>query len=105
VEVVRESFAQDVDATEAEIMAVVLTPPHQLISAEKSSLPAWKQLPTRYQVFDNDRMIYPDTQRQRQFAERMNAISISLNSSHASLVSYPDQIAELILNATKGMTG
>jgi hypothetical protein len=103
VEVVRESFAQDVDATEAEIMAVVLTPPHQLISAEKSGPPAWKQLPIWYQVSDNDRMIYPDIQ--RQFAERMNATTISLNSSQASLVSYPDQIAELILNATKGMTG
>jgi hypothetical protein len=40
VEVVRESFVQDVDATEAEIMAVVLTPHHQSISAEKSGLPA-----------------------------------------------------------------
>jgi hypothetical protein len=35
----------------------------------------------------------------------MNATTISVNSSHASLVSHPDQIAELILNATKGRTG
>ena len=34
-----ESFAQDVDATEAEIMAVVQKPPHQSISAEKTWSP------------------------------------------------------------------
>ena len=42
----------------------------------------------------------PDVQ--RNFAKRMNATTISLNSSHASLVTHPDEIAELILNATKG---
>jgi pimeloyl-ACP methyl ester carboxylesterase len=99
----RESFAQDVDATEAEIMAVVQKPPNQSISEEKSGPPAWKQLPTWYQVSENDRMIYPDVE--RRFAERMNATTLSLNASHASLVSHPDQIAELILNASKGRTG
>ena len=39
------------------------------------------------------------------FAQRMNATTISLNSSHASLVSHPNEIAELILNATKGSNG
>jgi hypothetical protein len=31
----------------------------------------------------------------------MNAITISLPSSHASLVSHPNEIAQLILNATR----
>ncbi len=35
----------------------------------------------------------------------MNATILSLNASHASLVSHPDEIDELILNATKGSTG
>jgi len=38
------------------------------------------------------------------FAKQMNATTISLPSSHASLVSHPDQIAQLILNAIKGVT-
>jgi pimeloyl-ACP methyl ester carboxylesterase len=54
-------------------------------------------------VSESDRIIPPDAQ--RQFAQRMNATTISLNSSHASLVSHPDEIAQLILNATKGSTG
>jgi pimeloyl-ACP methyl ester carboxylesterase len=98
----RESFAQDVDGTEADIMAVVQKLPNQSIFAEKSGLPAWKQLPAWFQVSENDRIIYPDAE--RNFAERMNATTLSLNSSHASLVSHPDEIAELILNATKVST-
>ena len=97
-----ESFAQDVDPTEADIMAIVQKPVNQSIFGEKSGPPARKQLPTWYQVSENDRMIYPDTERLS--AERMDAYTISLNSSHASLVSHPDEIAELILNATKGRT-
>ena len=38
------------------------------------------------------------------FAKEMNATTISLPSSHASLVSHPTEIAQLILNATKGIT-
>ena len=96
----RESFAQDVNPTEADIMAVVQKAPHQSIFAEKSGPPAWRQLPTWYQVSENDRMIYPDIE--HLFAERMNATTLSLNSSHASLVSHPNEVTELILNATKG---
>jgi hypothetical protein len=31
----------------------------------------------------------------------MNATTLSLNSSHASPISHPNEIAELILNATE----
>jgi len=45
-------------------------------------------------------MIPPDAE--RIFAKQMNATTISLPSSHASLVSHPNEIAHLILNAAKG---
>jgi len=96
------AMAQDVDPTEADIMAVVQKPFSTSIFAEKSGPPAWKLLPTWYQVSENDHMIPPDVE--RMFAKQMNATTISLQSSHASLVSHPDQIAQLILNATKGVT-
>ena len=72
---------------------------YQSILAEKSGPTALKQLPTWYQISDADRMIPPDAQ--RNFTERMNATSISLNSSHASYVSHSNEIAVFILNATK----
>lgn len=43
-----DGFAQDVNASEAEIMMVVQKPANQSILAEKSGPPAWKQLPTWY---------------------------------------------------------
>jgi pimeloyl-ACP methyl ester carboxylesterase len=99
-EVFRENFAQDVDPAEADLMAIVQKPFNQSIFGEKSGPPAWKQLPTWYQISDADRMIPPDVE--RMFAERMNATTISVNASHASYVSHPNEITQLILNATKG---
>jgi len=96
----RENFANDVDPAEADIMAIVQKPFNQSIFVEKSGPPAWKQLPTWYQISDADHMIPPDVQ--RMFAERMNATTLSLNASHASYVSHPTEIADFILNATRG---
>jgi pimeloyl-ACP methyl ester carboxylesterase len=98
-----QAFAQDVNTTEAETLAVVQKPAHQSLFTEKSGPPAWKQLPTWFEVSEGDHIIPPDAQ--RMFAQRMNATTISLNSSHASLVSHPDEIAKLILDAAKGSTG
>lgn len=97
-----DRFAKDVDVNEADIMAAAQKPFNASIFAEKSGPPAWKQLPTWYQISDSDLMIPPDAQ--RQFAKQMNATTISINASHASHVSHPDEIAKLILDATKGST-
>jgi pimeloyl-ACP methyl ester carboxylesterase len=96
----RENFAQDVDPAEANIMATAQKPFHQSEFVEKSGPPAWKQLPTWYQISEADHMISPDVQ--HTFAQKMNATTLSINTSHASYVSHPNEIAEFILNATKG---
>jgi pimeloyl-ACP methyl ester carboxylesterase len=95
-------LAQDIDPAEVDIMAVVQKPINQSILAEKSGSPAWKQLPTWYQVSESDRINPPDAQ--RRLAERMNATTLSLNASHMSILSHPGEIAESILNATNGST-
>jgi len=95
----RENFAQDVDPTEADIMAIVQKPFHQSNFVAKSGPPAWKQHPTWYQISTDDHMIPPDVQ--RMFAQRMNATTISIPASHASYVSHPNEIAQFILDAAK----
>jgi pimeloyl-ACP methyl ester carboxylesterase len=92
-----DAFAQDVNTTEADIMAIAQKPFNQSIFGEPSGPPAWKQLKAWYQVSDSDRMIPPDTQ--RMFAQRMNATTISIDTSHSSYVAHPDEIAQLILDA------
>ena len=81
-------------------MAATQKPTSQTMLSEKSSPPAWKQLSSWYQVSENDRIIYAGAE--LNFAERMNATTVSLNSSHAPPVSHPSEIAQLILNATEG---
>jgi hypothetical protein len=51
-------LAQDLDLAQANILAVVQKPGNLSgILHEKSESPAWKQLPTWYQVSENDRAI------------------------------------------------
>lgn len=71
------AFVQDANATEAETLAAVQKPAHQSLFTEKSGPPAWKQLPTWFEVSESDHIIPPDAQ--HKFAERMNATTISLN--------------------------
>ena len=98
-----DMFAQDVDQAQADIMATTQKPPSlSSILPEKSGPPAWKQLPTWYQVSGNDRMIPPDVE--RMFAKQINATTITINASHVPFISHPSQIAGLILNATNGVT-
>ena len=99
-EIFRENFAQDVTPEEADLMAIVQKPFNQSNFVAKSGPPAWKELPTWYQISDADRMIPPDVQ--RTFAQQMNATTLNLNAGHASYVSHPNEIADFILNATKG---
>lgn len=101
-EKLHELYADDIAPSEANILAAVQKPFNISIGMEKSGPPAWKQLPTWYQVSKNDLILPPDIQ--RNYAERMNATILSLNSSHASILSYPDEIVQLILNATKHIT-
>jgi pimeloyl-ACP methyl ester carboxylesterase len=95
-----DRFAKDVVQPEADIMVVAQKPFNASIFAEKSGPPAWKQLPTWYQISESDLMIPPAAQ--HNFAKQMNATTISINASHASYVSQPDEIAKLILDAAKG---
>ena len=96
-----DTFAQDVNLSQANIMAAVQKPINQSILVEKSGPPAWKQIPSWYQISENDRSIPPSLQ--HFFAKQINATTLSIPSSHASLVSHPNEIAQLILNATKGI--
>jgi len=69
-----DTFAQDVNLTQANIMAAVQKPINQSIFAEKSGPPAWKQLPVWYQVSENDHAFPPAVE--HQFAKQMNATTI-----------------------------
>jgi pimeloyl-ACP methyl ester carboxylesterase len=96
-EMYADNFCQDVDNTEAHVMAVVQKPLSLAAFQGKVTDAGWKNLPCWYQVSMNDRMIPPPAE---QFmAIRINARTISVPSSHASMVSHPEDIGEFILGA------
>jgi pimeloyl-ACP methyl ester carboxylesterase len=65
--------------------------------ADRTTHAAWRSKPSWYAVSTEDRTINPDLQ--RFMAKRMNARTIEVKSSHLSLISNPDAIANLILEA------
>lgn len=98
-----ESFCQDLPADEALVMAVTQKAPVASTFGDAVSAPAWRKLPSWYQVSTEDRMIPPDSE--RRMAERMNPRrTIELASSHASLASQPSAVVDLIVEAATSTT-
>ena len=94
----REAFAQvfagDVDPVDARMMAVVQRPLSLKSFSGKSGPPAWKHIPSWYLVSSNDQMIPP--QAEEFMAKRMGATVRSVPASHASMVSHPKEVVEMI---------
>ena len=97
-----QSFCQDLDATEALVMAVTQKPIAARCFGDATGAPAWKLKPSWYQVSSEDRMIPPETE--RWFVERMKPRkAITLSASHASMASHPAEIAALIEEAAQAV--
>jgi len=94
-----DNFCQDVEKTEALIMAAIQRPLSVACFEGKITDAGWKNLPSWYQVSMNDRMIPP--QAEQFMAQRINANTIALPASHASMVSHPKEVADFILSAAK----
>jgi pimeloyl-ACP methyl ester carboxylesterase len=90
-------FAGDVAADRARVLYAVQVPFKKSLLADKTTLAAWRFKPSWYAVSTEDRTIDPDLQ--RFMAKRMGAKTIEVKASHVSLISQPDAIAELILEA------
>jgi pimeloyl-ACP methyl ester carboxylesterase len=92
-------FAADVDLVEARVMAVVQKPLSIKSFTEKSGPPAWKHIKSWYLVSTNDQMIPP--QAEEFMGKRMGATVRSVPASHASMVSRPKDVVEIITLAAE----
>ena len=80
-------------------MAVAQKAPLASTFGDNITAPAWKVKPSWYQISTHDRMINPENQ--EMMSARMNAKRvIHLDASHASLASRPEEIADLIDEAS-----
>jgi pimeloyl-ACP methyl ester carboxylesterase len=94
-----QAFAADVDPAEARVMAVTQRPFSLRSFAAKSGPPAWKHIPSWYMVASNDQMIPPKAE--EFMAKRMGATVRSIPASHAAMVSHPNEVVEMIIQAAE----
>lgn len=90
-------FAGDLPEREAKAYYAVQQPIGKAITQAKTTVAAWQHKPTWYAVSTEDRTINPDLE--RFMAKRMHAQTIELKSSHVSLLSQPEAVANLIMKA------
>ncbi|MBP1180948.1 alpha/beta fold hydrolase [Methylobacterium sp. PvR107] len=92
-----KDFAGDLPADKARVLFAVQQPFQKALLAGKTTQAAWRSKPSFYAVSTEDRTIDPDLE--RFMAKRMNARTIELKASHLSLISQPQAVADLILEA------
>jgi pimeloyl-ACP methyl ester carboxylesterase len=90
-------FAGDLPEARARILFAVQQPFHKALLTGRTTHAAWRSKPGYYAVSTEDRTINPDLE--RFMARRMRAKTIELKASHLSLISHPDEITRLILEA------
>ncbi|PTE10881.1 alpha/beta fold hydrolase [Mesorhizobium helmanticense] len=90
-------FAGDLPEEKAKVLYAIQEPFHKALLTGKTTQAAWRSKPSFYAVSTEDRTINPDLE--RFMAKRMGAKTIEVKSSHLSLISHPDEITNLILEA------
>ena len=97
-----KSFAADVTAEEASVMAAVQKPLGLPAFGGKEGTPAWKTIPSWYLVCTDDQMIPPPAQ--EFLAKRMKATVRSVPSSHCPFKSHPQAVADIISLAADSLS-
>lgn len=90
-------FAGDLPEAKAKVLYAVQEPFNKELLTGKTTVAAWRSKPSWYAVSTEDRTINPDLE--RFMAKRMGAKTIEVKASHLALISHPDVIADLILDA------
>lgn len=92
-----DDFANGLSRAEAETLYAVQQPTAAALFGDRTTAAAWHTKPSFYAVSKDDRTITPDFE--RFLAKRMGATTIELDAGHLSMVSHPQEIADLILRA------
>jgi pimeloyl-ACP methyl ester carboxylesterase len=96
-----QAFCQDLPDDVARVMAYTQRPAALASLVEPSGPPAWKDIPSFYVIASQDRIIPPAAE--RAMAERAGACTIEVDSSHVAMISHPDEVAQLIVDACESV--
>lgn len=90
-------FAGDVPTSRPKVLYATQYPFQKTLLAGTVTDAAWRSKPAYYAVSSEDRTINPELQ--RYLAQRMRAKTIELPASHLSIISHPQEVSALILEA------
>jgi len=90
-------FAWDLPKAQAQVLAAAQGPVHVSAFATKVSNVAWKTKPSWFIVAAKDQAIAPDEE--RFFAKRMKARTTEMATSHLPMLSKPNEVAAVIVDA------
>ena len=93
------AFVQNATEEQLALCRAVQRPISAKSIQEPAPAPAWKTKPTWYLVAEEDRMINPKTQ--RFMAERMKATVRSFAVDHTPLLTAPDNVVDIIVEAAR----
>jgi pimeloyl-ACP methyl ester carboxylesterase len=93
----RDAFAGDVSDQQAVLIAAVQRPVAELAFGEPSGPPAWKEKPCWAVVATGDKAAGTDVV--RSMAERTGATITEVEGSHVIMISRPDVVADVIMEA------
>jgi pimeloyl-ACP methyl ester carboxylesterase len=91
-------FAGDVPAPKAKVLYAVQEPFQKSLLTGRTTQAAWRTKPSFYAVSTEDRTIDPELE--RFMVRRMGARTIEVKASHVSMISQPQAISALILEAS-----
>ena len=94
------AFANDLPPRTAAVLAATQRPlTGSAANTPLSGEPAWKTIPSWYLVGTADHVIPPDEQ--RFMAKRAHARTVEVRASHLSMLSRPEAVTKLILDAAR----
>jgi pimeloyl-ACP methyl ester carboxylesterase len=96
-------FANGVDPVKARTLYAVQGRVSDTLFGETTTEAAWRSKPCWYAVSRQDRTISPELE--RFLAKRMNASTVEIDAGHLSLISHPQHVADLIVEAAHAFDG
>jgi pimeloyl-ACP methyl ester carboxylesterase len=97
---VQKYFAQDVTASEKNLIFTTQGAVRVANFEQKLTAAAWQDKPSYYIVAEQDYMIQPDAQ--RALARKIDAKVTSLTAGHVPMLSKPNEVAAVIVDAARG---
>ena len=94
-------FANGVDPAFARVLYAVQGRVSGTLFQDRTTVAAWRSRPAWYAISREDRTISPELQ--RFMAERMRATTVEIDAGHLSMITHPEEVTQLIMNAVQAV--